>query len=307
MTLYRIQLFSVIRLDDHQHRPVSLQPTVQTLLAYLLLNRHRFHSREVLSGLFWGEMDESKARRCLSTALWRLRKVLEPEDASRGDLVVTTNSGEIGLNCQREKVWLDVAAFEEKARCGLGCPSSELGAAEIGQLEEAVDLYVGDLLEGFYADWVLVHREWLRGQYIRCLGRLMRFHGREGAYEKGIYYGRKILAIDPLREEIHRAMMRLYHQNGKWPQVLQQYESCRQILAEELQIEPMPETQALFRQLTASRSTRTVAHPQHDRFDHPGNLQQALRELDQALFSLEEVREQVRHARQAVSQYLKHR
>jgi DNA-binding SARP family transcriptional activator len=99
-------------------------------------------------------------------------------------------------------------------------------------------------------------------------------------------------------------MMRLYDQSGKLPQAIQQYECCRQILVEELDIEPMPETQALFRQLNASRNTRTESNPQNESLEHPGNLHQALRELDQALFNLEEVRDQLRHARQVVSQYL---
>jgi DNA-binding SARP family transcriptional activator len=304
MSVLHIQLFGGIHLTNRDNKAIPLQPTVQIFLAYLLLNRHRYHCREVLSGLFWGEREEGQARRCLSTTLWRLRQELEPEGTPRGTFVVTTNSGEIGFNCQGKSVWLDVAAFEEKVSKGLNCTPAEMGTAAAQLLEEAAELYTGDLLEGFYADWVLQHRERLRGQYIKCLGRLMRYHSGQGSYEQGIYYGRKILDIDPLREEVHREVMRLLDQNGERPQAIRQYESCRQILAQELEIQPMLETQTLYKQLFTANGQLAVPPINKAGEEQPENLQQALRQLDQALLNLEEVRGQLNHARQLFTHFL---
>lgn len=255
-------------------------------------------------GSFLGERDESQARRCLSTTLWRLRQELEPDGTSRGTFVVTTHSGEIGFNGRSEDYWLDVAAFEQKASRGLNCSSAEMGAAKAQQLEEAAELYTGDLLEGFYDDWVLVHRERFRGQYIKCLGRLMRYHSRQQAYEQGIYYGRKILEMDPLREEIHREMIHLYEQNGERVQAVRQYEQCCQVLIEELDIPPMPETQALYKQLVSANGQSAVMPLVRGSEGQPENLQQALQQLDQAFLSLEDVRTQLRQAMQTVNQFI---
>ncbi|MFZ0544458.1 MAG: BTAD domain-containing putative transcriptional regulator [Candidatus Promineifilaceae bacterium] len=306
MSVLHIQLLGGVQLVGPNDAAISLQPTVQNFLAYLLLHRHRHYCREVLSGLFWGERDESQARRCLSTTLWRLRQELEPEGTPRGTFVTTTHSGEIGFNGQSEAYWLDVAEFDTKVKNGLDCSPAEMGAAEARQLEEAAELYTGDLLEGFYDDWVLSPRERLRAQYINCLGRLMRYHNQNYSYERGIYYGRKILDMDPLREEIHREMMRLYDQNGERAQAVQQYEHCREILAEELDILPMPETQALYHQLASNRGQSILKPAATVGKGQPENLQQVLNQIDQALLNLEEVRGQLYQAKKAMTHFIDH-
>lgn len=58
-----------IRSGDRQlPRPPTLKS--QSLLAYLVVHRNQPQPRERLTGLFWGERPEDKARRSLSTALW---------------------------------------------------------------------------------------------------------------------------------------------------------------------------------------------------------------------------------------------
>jgi DNA-binding SARP family transcriptional activator len=132
----------------------------------------------------------------------------------------------------------------------------------------------------------------------------MRYHSGQGSYEQGIYYGRKILDIDPLREEVHREVMRLLDQNGERPQAIRQYESCRQILAQELEIQPMLETQTLYKQLFTANGQLALPASNKAGEGQPENLQQALRQLDQALLSLEEVRGQLNHARQLFTHFL---
>ena len=112
MSVLRIHLFGCVRIEQEGGR-ASEKPTraVQGLLAYLLLQRHRCHSRDVLCGLFWADQDEDSARGCLNTALWRLRRVLEPEGIPRGTYLTKTADGEIGFNCESD-YWLDVAVLE---------------------------------------------------------------------------------------------------------------------------------------------------------------------------------------------------
>ncbi len=297
MSALSIRLFGGIELRSRDDVAFALQPSVQVFLAYLLLNRERYHCREVLSAHFWGDRDDGHARRCLNTTLWRLRQELEEAGTPRGTLVQTNHAGEIGVNCG-DDIWLDVAEFEEKARRGLTPALSEMSPQMAAHLEEAVALYVGDLLEAVYADWVLVHRERLRALYIKCLKRLMHFHRTRHAYERSIAYGRKILAIDPLREEVHRQVMRLYELNGERAEALRQYDRCRQILARELDTEPMPEIQAHYRQLLTLSSREAIPSNLQPGAREPEDLEQALSQLDQALLALNSLREHLHRALQ---------
>ena len=151
---------------------VHLRPTAKALLAYLLLFRRRCHRREVLVETFWRERDEESGRHSLSTTLWRLRRILESD---RGDFLVAGSTDEIGFAAQCE-YWLDIAEFEQNIQEPLRRPRKQLNAADAQQLEAACNLYLGDLLEGFYDDWVITERERLRLLHIRCLNRLMQYH-----------------------------------------------------------------------------------------------------------------------------------
>ncbi len=85
MATLRISLFGNIRIAHADWAAdVKITRAVLSLLAYLLVYRRRIHPREVLTALFWGDHSEERARSCLSTALWRLRRVLEPGDTAKG-------------------------------------------------------------------------------------------------------------------------------------------------------------------------------------------------------------------------------
>ena len=187
----------------------SMGRAVKALLGYLTIFRHRFHAREVLAGLFWGDSSEKRARSCLSTTLWRLRKILEPDQVPTGTYLVTTSTGEIGFNNESDH-WLDVAAFENQVMPILATPYELLDVSEVFQLNKALKLYKGELLEGFYDDWALRERERLRSLYLSSQIQLLNYYRHHSAYEKGLVCARNILNLDPLREEIHRDMMRLY-------------------------------------------------------------------------------------------------
>jgi DNA-binding SARP family transcriptional activator len=242
----KISLLGVARID-HEGLPNGPQLTrsVKALLGYLALFRRRIHPREVLAGLFWGDSSEDRARNSLRTALWRLRKVLEPQPIPRGTYLVTTPAGEIGLN-PKSNYWLDVAVFENQIKRNLAKSLNDLTAGNINNLEYALGLYQGDLLEGFYDEWALVERERLRVLFTKGKILLLRYYGQHGDYEQALACGRTILSLDPLREEIHREMMRLFVRNGQRTLALRQYEICRQTLHAELGVPPMEETEELY-------------------------------------------------------------
>lgn len=255
MGVLHISLFGSVRVTHGRglSEEAKVTRTVQALLAYLLLYRHRAHPREVLAALLWGDHSESRARSCLSTALWRLRSVLEPDGVPRGTYLVTTPANDIGFNSASPH-WLDVEVFEEKVCQMVSHPVDGVDAAAVTELEKALELYTAELLEGFYDDWALRERERLRMLHLNSLAYLMRYHRDHGAHEESLAWGQQILQLDPLREEIHRAVMRLYVESGQRALAVRQYEACREILATELGVPPMEETQALYTQIVPEAS-----------------------------------------------------
>jgi DNA-binding SARP family transcriptional activator len=304
MGALRISLFGTVRVaHDGSRSDVAVARAVQALLAYLLLHRHRGHPREVLTGLFWPDHSDERARGCLSTALWRLRRVLEPTGVTPGTYLLTSPAGEVRFNCANE-FWLDVGAFEDGVGRALARPLEAMDADDARALGEAVQLYSGELLDGFYDDWALRERERLRLRYLDGLVRLMRYHGRHDAYEEALARGQDVLRHDPLREEIHREVMRLHAKAGQRARAARQYESLREILGAELGIAPMPETQALYEQLVQPASLRRSTASQAP---EPGGLPQALRQLRVALQDLDRAREQLQRAIRLVEQSSKDR
>jgi DNA-binding SARP family transcriptional activator len=276
----------------------KLTREIQALLAYLLLQRHRAHPREVLAGVFWAEHSQEKARRALNTALWRLKKALEPEGIPSGTYLISTHSDTVGFNCQSQ-YWLDVEVFEEETNHLMTHTPQTVKEPNVHELEKTLDLYRGELLEGLYDEWALRERERLRATYLKGLKYLVQHYKSHAAYEKAITYGQQILNMDPIREDIHREMMKLYLECGQRALAARQYGICQLALARELGISPMEETQQLYAQIfpEASKSHLPLSTKE------PCNFEQALGQLREVSHTIDLAREQVQEALQFFTKY----
>ena len=255
MALLRIQLLGAVRVFHADHTyDARLTQTLQPLLAWLVLNRKKTHAREALTELFWGEQRGDRARRCLSTALWRLKQALEPDGIQPGAYLIST-AATVGFNNQSEH-WLDVAAFEEGVGLLRTLGPATGTAQDWRRAESAIGNYTGDLLEGFYEDWAIRERERLRLLYLDSLATLLSHYSQADAHDDALRCGQQILALDPLREDIHRELIRLHLQRSHRALALHQYEQCRAVLADELGVEPMEETRALCAALLPSAEAR---------------------------------------------------
>ena len=85
--------------------------------------------------------------------------------------------------------------------------------------------------------------------YLTALYHLMNYYAAQSSFGDALRCGRLILLSDPLREHIHRDLMRLYAANGQRSQAIQQYHTCAEVLRAELGLAPMRETQLLYQQL----------------------------------------------------------
>ncbi|HRW08891.1 MAG TPA: BTAD domain-containing putative transcriptional regulator [Caldilineaceae bacterium] len=271
--------------------PITCTRSVLALFAFLLLHPRRAIPREQIMDIFWGEHAEAQARSCLNSALWRLRNTLDHANCPAQEYLLSTEDGRVGFNW-RSTYWLDVERFEQLSAL-LNIAPTALTPADAQQLETACRHYAGELLEGYYDDWALRERERLRRLYVSGLAHLMHYHMHQADLESALTFGRKILDLDPLREEIHRTLMRLYLKLGQRAKAIAQYEECRTLIADELGAEPMEETQLLYAEMLGLTATATGAGvPLPNLRDY----QQTLRELKLAHKRIDEARVQIRRS-----------
>ncbi len=228
---------------------------VRALLAYLAIEAEYPHPRASLASLLWPEQPERLARHNLSQALFNLRRVLGDHETPTPFLIITRKTIQFNRHstCQ-----IDVAKFTTLLSACERHPHHRLTdcPACIERLQQAVSLYRGDFLERFSLDnaapfdeWCLLQRERLHRQAVRALQQLIHYYERRNAYEQAIQYAWRQVELDPWSEEPHQHLMRLLALSGRRSEALAQYELCRQILAQEMGVEPAVETKRLYEQI----------------------------------------------------------
>src|SRR5262245_41121256 len=203
---------------------------VQALLAYLAARPEEEFTRNKLAATFWGGAGKEQARQSLRQSLSALRSVFGPSQP--GILVV--EGGRVTLD--QSAIDVDVAEFERLA--SRGTPKD---------LEHAAALYEGDLLDGIdvseepFEEWLRAERARLREADFKSPTTLTQHQAKSGSPESAVQTAVLLLALDPLREETHRTLMRLYSRQGRLGDALRQYQSCVNALRTELGVEPAEE------------------------------------------------------------------
>ena len=231
--------------------------SAQSLLAYLVLNSGIAHRREKLAGLLWPDATEANARSYLRKALWQARKSMAA-GTHGGEEYLLADDISISFNPNAD-YWLDADAVRGK-------PTE---AMPVEEQIEAVSAYQGELLPGFYEEWVNLERERLRAVFEQkmqvLLGRLV----EEGHWAETLDWGERWIALGSTPEPAYRALMVAHAAQGDNAKVAATYERCVEALREELSVEPSEQTRALFTDLRSGRglpiSTESPTQiPSHD-------------------------------------------
>jgi DNA-binding SARP family transcriptional activator len=253
------------------------------LLSYLILNRVAPQNREHIATYFWPDLPPQTARKCLRNAIWRLRLGFREIGANLEDFFHTDD--EYVTFIRSSECSIDIELFESAINSCRDIPGIQLLTSQVSQLETAVALYTGDLLEGVFEDWCLSERERLRLLALNALFKLMQYHGQAGNFEKGLAYGQQILHFDNTRENVHRQMMRLFWLAGDRDAAVAQYHRCCQILRNELGIKPMKQTSLLYERLLHNQSVKkplmakSTRKGENQNEPSPTSLEQILQEL----------------------------
>jgi predicted ATPase/DNA-binding SARP family transcriptional activator len=239
-----IQLLGSFHLTaDDAPTPTLDSPRLQALLAYLLLQRDASHARAHLAFQLWPDTTEAQAHANLRTLLHRLRQAM-PE----ADRFLHIDAQTVQWRSDAPAT-LDVADFERAlAEAALAEQVGNQDAARAA-LREAVEQYRGDLLPGWYDDWVLVERERLRQAFLAGLEKLVVLLEQATEYAAAIGYAQRLLRHDPLHEATYQHLIRLHARSGDRASALRVYRTCATVLERELAVEPSPATHAAYERL----------------------------------------------------------
>jgi DNA-binding SARP family transcriptional activator len=238
---------------------VQVPMSAQRVLAFLALH-DRPLQRSFVAGSLWLELPDNRAGASLRSALWRL-----PRCVPR---VVEVSGHQLSLG---PEVDVDLHAADAVAR-------RVLNQSRPDGLDVDPAALTGDLLPDWYEDWILVERESHRQLRLHALEKLCERLLDAGRLEQALELGLAAVAADPLRESAHRSVIRVHLEEGNVSEAMRQYRLFRNLLRNELGVEPSEQMQLLLRvhlgtyserspdvgavpsrATSASRSSRTVA------------------------------------------------
>jgi DNA-binding SARP family transcriptional activator len=296
MSGLNIHLFGKFSVESNQQVLETFNTCkVQELFSYLLLYRNRPHSRETLAGLLWGNTTTEKSKKYLRQAIWHLQTAIDThKEWHTSGLSLRVEHDWVQIDT-RQTVWLDVAILEEAFALIEDVACRDLNPERAASLQAAIEIYRGDLLEGWYQDWCLYERELLQNKYLTILDKLLGYCLSHEEYEAGQRYGALILRYDRARERTHQLLMRLHHLAGDRTGALRQYERCVAALREELGVQPDKSTLALYEEIRGNQLDNTNA-PMEEMLtiDTAASLPEVLFRLKQLQAMIARVQQRVR-------------
>jgi DNA-binding SARP family transcriptional activator len=215
----------------------SAPPACLTLLAFLALRRQPVRRASVAAAL-WPDQTDAEARANLRRHVHRLKRALPSPEAAEW---IVDHAGALAWN--HDAAVVDVASF-------LTGVANETGIAA------AVELYRGDLLEGYEDEWLVVERERLRALYLEALRGLCAARRRARDFTAAVQYAERLLSYDDLQEDALRELMSARYEQGDRSAALAVYERFAWRLRDALDIAPMPETVALRDAIAAGLALR---------------------------------------------------
>jgi DNA-binding SARP family transcriptional activator len=208
---------------------VALPVSAQRVLTFLALQT-RTVSRTFAAAMLWMDCSEERACGNLRSALWRVNRP--------GHRLVDAGPKLIRL---MPDVIVDL---HEMTRVAHGVLHGDM-ACEQSQLQDLTA--AGDLLPGWYEEWIVMERERFHQLRLHALEVLCMKLSEAGRFGQAVQAGLAAVSSEPLRESAHRALIRVYIEEGNRAEAIRQYRACQTILREELGVDPSPVTESLIR------------------------------------------------------------
>jgi len=253
MPAIRIEMLGNFRVTVEGQPVAALHKNrLQSLLAYLALNRGAAVPREQLAFTLWPDSSEPQARTNLRQLIHNLRHAL-PAGCDLLEADHQTVRWRESADCA-----VDVLEFEAALTRAAAAREHRDAASERKALETAASIYHDDLLRGVYDEWLKPKRDRLRERLGEALERLAALLADAGELGQALLNAERLVALDPLRESHYRLAMELHERNGDRAGALRAYHQCMQVLKRELGVGPSEATRQLFERVLKSES-RTKA------------------------------------------------
>ncbi|BCM18739.1 BTAD domain-containing putative transcriptional regulator [Mesorhizobium sp. J8] len=243
MAKIRLSTFGGLQVFSPEGRQIAVASRkAQALLVYLAMAGGRPQSRDKLAALLWEDRGEAQARASLRQELLVLRKALGLKGSE-----LAGGSGEgivLAPDC------LDVDALQFEQLMAARTPQSD---------EQAAALYQGPFMEAFnpkapaFESWLAAMRQHLNEMAVKALTALLKNRMASGSSAPALELALRLLPLDPLEENVHRALMQLYVRQGRIGAALRQFHVCREILQRELGVRPEPETEQIYQEIQQRR------------------------------------------------------
>ena len=225
-----------------------------TLLKILLTHYGKPVHREVLVNLLWPDKPPKDPARQLKVVVHYLRRALEPDKRPGDGSLWVASTGEGYVFDVAAPHRLDYQDFLSLVHWANRLRERGEPEAAAAAYEAAAGVYAGDFLEDeLYSDWCSAEREYLRETLLSALWRAAALRLDRGDAEGALSCHRRALLADPLREDVHRELMRVLWREGRRDDALRHYRLCRETLDRELGVAPSPETRALYESLAGPR------------------------------------------------------
>jgi DNA-binding SARP family transcriptional activator len=248
MVALSLKLFGVVKLSRGGKNDIALPRKTQMLLAYLATDGGNPIPRDKLASLIWHDRTEEQARHSLRQCLFTLAK-------SIGDDASPIDADRWHVSLKPDLVNVDTWSFERL-----------LTEDTADAMRRATALYGGDFVAGLRFDdetldtWCAAERTRFRELCYETLIKLASHYADTAKLDEAIEAGRRLVMLDPLREDGHRILMRLLGRAGRRAEALKQYLHCRDTLRTELNVEPEPATLNLYAEIKGRDNEPEIVH-----------------------------------------------
>ena len=260
MVALELRLFGDASITLPHSGVVPLTGRTGDLLACLAVNRGRPVARESLAEWLWRDVSWDQGRRRLNSTLYRLRSLIEP-DLAKPKYIVSPSRANV-LFSEHPDCWLDIEAFESTVSELAGIEALDPAAFE--RLEAAVGLYTGDLCASATGGRAVAQRVRLANLALAARTKLAEDYLQIREPTNALRHANAALAIDNLREDIHRIVIRCRMENGDRAGAVRHFEELKDLLSTELDANPMPETTRLVIDLTRRQELDAAAVEAND-------------------------------------------
>jgi LuxR family maltose regulon positive regulatory protein len=220
------------------------------LFQLLITYRHAPLDRDQILEFLWPNANPSIAQRNFKVALSTLYNVLEPNRQPGSDSAFVLREGTVYGIRPSSDLWLDAEEFIHSFHEAEDLMEQDSDQA-IRLLQSCMDLHQGEYLpDTRYDGWAAAEREHIATLFLQAADRLCCLLLRRDASSEVIDLCHRILQYDSCWERAYRHLMLAYDQLGDHGQIARVYQRCVQVMQEELDISPSPETTALYEKLT---------------------------------------------------------